>query len=213
MIDSVIFDLDGTLLDTLSDLAISVNHALSEFNMPNRTIDEIRNFIGNGVRVLIKRAVPADTDEKTYEKCFSVFSQYYLEHMTDNTKIYNGIIDLLNYLKKNNIKSAVVSNKLHKAVNELCDDYFGDLITASFGVAIEEERKPAPVNVFKAIDVLKTKPENVLYIGDSEVDIQTANNAKIKCIGVSWGFRNSQFLKDNGCEIVINKPLELINYL
>lgn len=213
MIKAIIFDLDGTLLNTLNDLSNAVNYGLQSCSFPLRSVEEVRNFVGNGVRTLIRRAVPPDTDENEYEKCFSAFSTYYLDHMTDVTVPYPGITDLLIKLEQKNISTAVVSNKLHKAVVGLCKDFFGDKLTCAYGVEIESERKPAPVNVYKAMKDLSVNADEVLYIGDSEVDVQTAENAGISCVGVSWGFRDKNILIDKGCKTIVDTAEELYNYI
>lgn len=202
MYNTVIFDLDGTLLNTLSDLHASVNFALRELSFPERSIEEIRRFIGNGVVKLIERSVPVGTDKETEKKCLDIFRQHYLIHLSDNTAPYEGVISLLTELKKGGIKTAVVSNKLHAAVAELCDRYFHGLIDAALGVSDESERKPAPINVLRAIDFLGSDRESVLYVGDSEVDVQTAKNAGIPCLGVTWGYRDSEELRAAGADYI-----------
>ena len=197
-----IFDLDGTLLDTLGDLHAAVNHALREFGFPERSISEVRRFIGNGVVKLMERSTPDGTDEKTDAECLKVFREYYLSHMADTTAPYEGIIDLLKALRENGVKTAVVSNKLHPAVVGLCEDYFGGLIDVALGVAEESERKPAPVNVFRAMEKMGSDKGNTIYIGDSEVDVQTAENAGLPCIGVLWGFRDKDELLSAGAEFI-----------
>ncbi|MCM1544326.1 MAG: HAD-IIIA family hydrolase [Ruminococcus sp.] len=209
MYKAVIFDLDGTLLNTLNDLASSVNFALGEFGFPKRTTDEIRRFVGNGVIRLMQRATPDDIDEVTFEKCFGCFRAHYLEHMQDSTVPYDGIMAALETLKKHGIKTAVVSNKLHSGVVELCKEFFGDNLTCSFGVEVEEERKPAPLNVFKAFKQLTVTAEDAIYVGDSEVDVQTAANAGLDCIGVTWGFRDREELIEAGAKFIIDKPDEI----
>jgi len=202
MYTTVIFDLDGTLLDTLSDLHASVNFALRELSFPERTREEIRRFIGNGVVKLIERSVPTGTDKETEKKCFDAFRQHYLNHMSENTAPYEGVTQLLSELREKGVHTAVVSNKLHSAVEGLCEDYFPGLIDCALGVSDESERKPAPTNVFKAIDLLKAEKAYTIYIGDSEVDVQTAKNAGLSCIGVTWGFRDREELVKAGAEFI-----------
>ncbi len=197
-----IFDLDGTLLNTLGDLHAAVNHALREFGFPERSLAEVRRFIGNGVVKLMERSTPDATDEKTNAECLSVFREYYLSHMADTTAPYEGIIDLLKKLREKGIKIAVVSNKLHPAVVDLCEDYFGGLIDVALGVAEESERKPAPTNVYKAMELMGADESNTVYIGDSEVDVQTAENAGLPCIGVLWGFRDKDELICAGAKFI-----------
>ena len=202
MYSLAIFDLDGTLLDTLSDLHTSVNFALRSFGFPERTIDEVRTFIGNGVVKLMERSTPGGTDKKTQTECLDVFRVHYLEHMSDTTAPFADVSELLMRLREKGIKIAVVSNKLHKAVEELCESYFPGLIDKAVGVSVEEERKPSPINVIKTAEYFKTELEDCIYIGDSEVDVQTAHNAELKCIGVTWGFRSIESLLENGCDFI-----------
>lgn len=213
MYKTAIFDLDGTLLDTLADLKNAVNYALKEFSFRERTTEEIRSFIGNGVVKLMERSTPEVTDEKTQEECLAVFRKYYLEHMSDNTKAFDGVTDILKTLREKGIKTAVVSNKLHKAVEELCQQYFPGLIDEAIGVSVEEERKPSPVNVLKAMKNSGSDKENTVYIGDSEVDVQTAHNAGIKCIGVTWGFRDKKDLTENSCDFIAETAEEVLNLI
>ena len=209
MIKTAIFDLDGTLLDTLDDLHASVNYALGEMGYPLRTVDEIRRFIGNGVVKLIGRSVPVGTDEENEKKCLDIFRAHYLEHMNDRTAPYEGILSLLEKLREQEIRLAVVSNKLHSAVVELCDSYFKGLIDCALGVSDESERKPKPTNVYKAIDLLGAENAYTIYIGDSEVDVQTAKNAGIPCIGVTWGFRDEAELLSAGADYIADTTAEV----
>lgn len=204
-----IFDLDGTLLDTLGDLHASVNFALRKFGFPERTIDEIRAFIGNGVVKLVERSTPEGTDTETQQKCLDIFRKHYLQHMADNTAPYEGMAELLKNLIGSGVKTAVVSNKLHPAVEDLCESYFPGLIHKAIGVSVEEERKPSPVNVIKSMELFGADTENCIYIGDSEVDVQTAHNAELKCIGVTWGFRTKDELLKAGCDIIADTAEEV----
>ena len=210
---AVIFDLDGTLLDTLDDLAAAVNHALQTCGYPIRTRDEVRQFLGNGVIMLMHRAMPQGVSQAAFDTCFSCFRAYYLSHMTDQTRVFPGISDLLQALHDRGIRTAVVSNKLHAGVVGLCNDYFGDLIDCARGVSDESERKPAPVNVLRAMETLGVAKENTLYVGDSEVDMQTAQNAGLPCIGVTWGYRDGDLLRQNGAAALIDTPLQLLECL
>ena len=189
-----IFDLDGTLLDTLIDLMNSTNFALREMGFPQRSLLEIRKFVGNGVRKLIERAVPSNTDKKDIEKTLSIFKTHYAEHCEENTKPYEGVIELLDLLISQNIVIAVVSNKIDSAVSVLCKQYFGDRIEISIGDKENNQKKPAPDAVFEVLNALKIQKTNAIYIGDSEVDIETAKNAGIDCISVTWGFRDKDIL-------------------
>lgn len=213
ILKAVIFDLDGTLLNTLADLHASVNYALSAFGFPQRSLNEVRGFIGNGVKKLMQRATPENTDEKTNEACLSAFREHYLVHMRDSTAPYPNVIKLIEQLRENGVKIAVVSNKLHQAVFELCEDFFPALIDSAIGVETESERKPCPVNVFKAMERLGVTAEECYYVGDSEVDVQTAHNAGLKCIGVTWGFRDEKELRRADAEVVVNDCDELFKAL
>lgn len=208
-----IFDLDGTLLDTLDDLYNAVNYALGEFSFPLRSKDEVRRFIGNGVKKLMERATPDGTDDKTNESCLRVFREYYLSHMRDFTLPFGGTKELLFSLREKGILIAVVSNKLHEAVKELCDDYFPGLIDEAIGVSHESERKPNAINVLKAMKLFDADTDTAVYIGDSEVDVQTAHNAGLECIGVTWGFRTKEELLEAGCEYIADSCNEVYNLI
>lgn len=213
MIKAVIFDLDGTLLDTLGDLHAAVNYALRAFAFPERSLEEVRRFIGNGVVKLMQRSTPEGTDGKTNEACLDAFREYYLAHMQDMTAPYEGVIPLIQKLRERGMKTAVVSNKLHQAVYELCQDYFPDLIDETIGVSDESERKPSPVNVYKAMEKMGVTAEECIYIGDSEVDVQTAHNAGVRCIGVTWGYRDREELSKAGAEIIKDSCSDIITYV
>ncbi len=202
MYTSVIFDLDGTLLDTLGDLHAAVNYALREFSFPERSLDEVRAFIGNGVVKLMERATPDGIDDETQARCLEAFRGYYLAHMRDMTAPFEGVSELMMQLREKGIKIAVVSNKLHEAVQVLCRDYFPGLTDLAIGVSQEAQRKPDPTNVLKALELFSADSSNAVYIGDSEVDVQTAHNAGLKCIGVTWGFRSEQELLEAGCDLI-----------
>lgn len=211
----IIFDLDGTLLNTLNDLADSTNFALSSLEYPQRTLEEIRNFVGNGVSKLIERALPKGKDNPDFEKCLTTFKKHYSENMYNKTKPYNGIIKMLTDLKKRGCKIAVVSNKFDAAVKELCRKYFDNLVDIAIG---EDEahgikKKPAPDTVNKVLELFSAEKSNSVYVGDSDVDIMTAKNSGLACVSVSWGFRDVEFLKNHGAEIIINNPEQILGYL
>lgn len=212
---AVIFDLDGTLLNTLDDLADSTNYALSRFGYPTRTIDEVRQFVGNGVAKLIERAIPEGKNNPNFEKCLAIFKENYAQNMYNKTAPYNGIIEMLSNLKSKGIKIAVVSNKFDLAVKELCKKYFEGFIDFAAG---ENEaqgimKKPAPDTVISVLNKFNFAPEDAVYVGDSDVDIMTAKNSKMPCISVTWGFRDEKFLLENGATILINAPSEIYNHL
>lgn len=195
--NTVIFDLDGTLLDTLEDLTDSVNYALGCMNYPERTIDEVRKFVGNGIKKLMERAVPEGTSAQNIENALELFKEHYAIHNLDKTKPYDGVVELVSVLKKNNIKTAIVSNKIHSGVLALRDQFFKD-IDVAIGDRPDLRTKPAPDSCNLALKELGSKPEETLYVGDSDVDIATAKNAGLDCLSVLWGFRDKEFLIAHG---------------
>ena len=207
-----IFDLDCTLLDTLGDLAASVNFALRTYGMPEHSLDDVRRFVGNGVRKLMERAVPNGADNPLFDETFATFRQYYMAHSLDTTRPYEGIPETLAALKARGCHLAVVSNKMMAATQALCHHFFPDTIEVAIGEdeAAGIRRKPAPDTVFAALKALGVGKEDAVYVGDSDVDILTACNAGIPCISVLWGFRNRDFLLQNGAEIFISTPSELL---
>ncbi|MCR5312093.1 MAG: HAD family hydrolase [Bacteroidaceae bacterium] len=210
---TIIFDLDGTLLDTLKDLAESTNFALREMGHPERTIDEIRQFVGNGVEKLIRRAVPVGTEDEEVEKCLALFKSHYVLHCQDNTCLYDGISDMLKTLKARGYKLAIVSNKLQEGVDELYETYFKENIDVAIGERPEFNRKPEPDMVLKALQELGVEKKDAIYIGDSDVDVMTANNSELPCISVLWGFRDKQFLYKNGASLLVEKPIDVLEVL
>lgn len=211
----VIFDLDGTLLNTLDDLADSTNYALSKFGYPTRTIEEVRQFVGNGVAKLIERAIPDGKNNSNFEKCLSIFKENYAQNMYNKTAPYNGIIEMLSNLKSKGIKIAVVSNKFDLAVKELCKKYFEGFIDFAAGENEAQgiKKKPAPDTVLSVLRKFSFSPEDAIYVGDSDVDIMTAKNSKMPCISVTWGFRDEKFLLKSGATILINTPSEIYSHL
>lgn len=212
---AVIFDLDGTLLNTLDDLADSTNYALSRFGYPTRTIEEVRQFVGNGVAKLIERAIPEGKNNSNFEKCLAIFKENYAQNMYNKTAPYNGIIEMLSNLKSKGIKIAIVSNKFDLAVKELCKKYFEGFIDFAAGENEAQgiKKKPAPDTVISVLNEFNFAPEDAVYVGDSDVDIMTAKNSKMPCISVTWGFRDEKFLLENGATILINAPSEIYNHL
>ena len=206
---TAIFDLDGTLLDTLQDLADSTNYALSLHHLPPRTVEEVRQFVGNGVGLLIHRAVPEGTAEELEGQVLRDFRAHYLLNMENRTAPYPGVLDLLDALRAAGVRTAVVSNKFDGAVKGLCQNYFGQRVEAAIGESQGVARKPAPDTVFRALAELGQAPEGAVYVGDSDVDILTAKNAGLPCIAVSWGFRSRAFLEANGARIIADTMQEL----
>jgi phosphoglycolate phosphatase len=207
-----IFDLDGTLLDTLGDLASSVNYALRMHNMPEHSLEDIRRFVGNGVRKLMERAVPQGAQNPCFDEAFATFRQYYMQHSLDTTRPYTGITETLEALKARGCHLAVVSNKMMAATQALCSHFFPDTIEVAIGEHEAEgiRKKPAPDTVIAALKALGVGKEQAVYVGDSDVDIETARNSGMPCISVLWGFRDRDFLKQNGAETFISAPSELL---
>lgn len=213
MLDTVIFDLDGTLLNTLDDLADSVNFALEAKGFPTRSLEEVRGFVGNGIAKLIERAVPDDIDARTIEETLSIFKKHYAENCENKTAPYEGILTMLSFLKEKGYKLAVVSNKIDSAVVCLCEKYFGSYLSVAVGDKEGRNKKPAPDSVFEVMERLNSRPEDCIYIGDSDVDILTAQNAGIPCISVTWGFRDCDFLIQRGARTLVNKPSDILDIL
>lgn len=213
-----IFDLDGTLLDTLHDLAASVNYALRQHAMPEHSIDDIRQFVGNGVRLLMERAVPEGINNPEFEATYATFRQYYMQHSFDTTHPYEGIPELLHTLKQRGCLLAVVSNKMMAATKELVAHFFPEIDVA---IGEHEEsgirKKPAPDTVYEALrqlthrHSLSTAQLSSVYIGDSDVDIETAHNAGLPCISVLWGFRSREFLMAHGATTFADKPSDILS--
>lgn len=211
--ETYIFDLDGTLLYTLGDLTNSLNYAMGEFGYPKYSTEEVKLMVGNGIKKLIERAIPHGTNNPQYINVYSVFMEHYLKHNLDTTKPYDGIIEMIDKLKKHGKKLAVVSNKYCKATEELCRHFFSDYISVVIGQSDSVRKKPAPDSVFEAIRRLDADKTKCVYIGDSEVDIETAKNSGLPCISVLWGFRDKDFLQEHGAETFIEHPNELIKNL
>lgn len=211
--NTLIFDLDGTLLNSLDDLVDSVNHALGKLNYPLRSKDEICSFIGNGIEKLIELSLPDITSYDKFAECLFLFKSHYSKNLRNKTKPYDGIMELLKYLKENKYKMAIVSNKFQDGVTELNDYYFSKYIQVAIGKSSEIRKKPYPDTVLKAINDLDSLKDKCLYIGDSEVDFETAKNSKIDFAGVSWGFRDKKVLEDLGADYIINTPNDLISIL
>ena len=204
-----IFDLDGTLLSTLADLAASTNYALRTHHMPERSIDEVRRFVGNGVKKLMERAIPDGLNNPLFEDTFATFRQHYMQHNLDTTQPYPGIMQLLEQLKAEGKNIAVVSNKFYAATRELCRHFFGDLVPVAIGEREDIRKKPAPDTVIEALRELGVDKEGAVYIGDSDVDIMTAKNSGMPCVSVLWGFRDKVFLLEHGATTLISQPEDM----
>ena len=212
--EACIFDLDGTLLDTLGDLAASVNYALRMHHMPQHSLADVRSFVGNGVRVLMERAVPDGSANPKFDEALATFRQHYLHHSLDTTRPYDGIPELLAELRMRGVRTAVVSNKFDAATKELCRHFFADTVEVAIGEHEAEgiRRKPAPDTVLEAMRQLGVAPAAAVYVGDSDVDIATAKNSGIPCISVLWGFRDRDFLLAHGARQFVTRPAELLPY-
>ena len=210
---TIIFDLDGTLLNTLDDLVDSVNYVMTYLGFPEKSRREVRNYVGNGMRRLMELSLPQNVDPHQIEQAFSIYRDYYTEHCRVKTKPYGGILELLGTLKKSGYKMAIVSNKNDAAVRALRDIYFSEYIETAIGEKENIRKKPAPDTVLQALKELNSSKGETLYIGDSEVDKQTADNAGMQCVLVSWGFRDKEQLETLMPAGVIDSPLELLDFL
>lgn len=206
-----IFDLDGTLLDTLNDLHASCNYALRTHGMPERSLEEVRQFVGNGVKKLMERAIPDGLENPLFEETLQTFRHHYLLHNLDTTLPYPGIMEMLQQLKTQGKRIAVVSNKFYAATQDLCKHFFGDTIQVAIGEREDIKKKPAPDTVLEALRQLQVTRQDAVYVGDSEVDVETARNSGIPCISVLWGFRSKSFLLSHGATTFIETPNELTN--
>ena len=209
----VMFDLDGTILDTIEDLTDSLNAVFKEKGYPQRTLEEVRSFVGNGVLKLIERAAPVGTSHEDIYKVFMNFSEYYQKHCSIKTKPYDGIKEVLETLRSNGCMIVVISNKIDEAVAPLCKKYFGSLIDIAVGDKIGIPRKPNPAMVDYILERTGISNKKAIYIGDSEVDIETAKNARMDSISVDWGFKDREFLIEHGASVVVSQPSELIDLI
>lgn len=212
-ITTIIWDLDGTLMDSLQDLFLAVNHALRCHNMPERTFEEVRSSVGNGVKQLVKLSVPNGNANPLFEDVLATFKSFYVEHCRDNTGLYAGMRDVLNKLKLKGYRMAIVSNKLQDGVDELYNTYFKDTIDIAIGERPSMRRKPYPDMVLLALEQLGAVKEETVYIGDSEVDVATARNAGLRCISVLWGFRDKEILLECGADTFASTPEDICSIL
>ncbi len=211
--DTILFDLDGTLLNTLDDLADSVNAVLLQEGYRQRTRDEVRTFIGDGARKLLERSLPEGTPEKEIIRCLTRFREVYLKNMRNQTRPYEEIPTLLRKLKEMGVKTGVVSNKPDEATREMCRLYFHEYVDAAIGDNMERKKKPEPDNVYEVLKLLGSRKEKTLYVGDSDIDVATAKNAGLDCAGVAWGYRSRETLAEAGAHFIIDEPLQLITLL
>ena len=207
--DTVVFDLDGTLLNTLEDLKNATNYALRAHGYPERSLEEVRRFVGNGVCKLLERALPETVGEQRFQQLFQTFKDYYAVHCEDTTCVYDGVLEMLKKLREAGCGIAIVSNKIDSAVKELNETYFKDFVNTAIGEKKGIRRKPAPDMVYAALKELGKPAGCAVFVGDSDVDIQTAANAGLDCISVSWGFRSVGFLKEHGASVIADTPEEV----
>ena len=207
--DTVLFDMDGTLLDTLEDILNAANHTLRALGYPERTLAEMRRFVGNGAEMQMRRALGPEADEETVRRALALYKPYYAAHCQIRTKPYAGLAELLAELKGRGFRLAVVSNKPDEAVKPLARQHFGTLLDAALGETAQRRRKPAPDMVNDALRALGAERSRAVYVGDSEVDIETAKNAGIACISVCWGFRDREQLIAAGAEKIAANAAEL----
>lgn len=210
---AVIFDLDGTLLNTLGDLRAATNHALEVRGLPPHSMEEIRQFIGNGIRLLICRAMPEGTPEAEIDAALDDFKAYYAAHIHDRTVPYDGIPQLLTALRKRGVKVAVLSNKIDSASRQLIEYFFPGKTDVVFGEHVGVPRKPDPTSCRMVMQQLGVQPEQVLYVGDSGTDMQTAKNAGLYAVGVTWGFRSKEVLLEYGADILVHRPEQILQIL
>ena len=210
---TIIFDLDGTLLDTLADLAAATNYALAWHGLPLRTTEEVRWFVGNGIRKLIERAVPDGISAAVQEAVYSTFNAYYKQHCNDATQAYAGVMELLAELRSRGCKTAIVSNKADYGVQELVQRYFADNLDAACGERVGIAKKPAPDMLLAVMQTLGAEQSTTIYVGDSDTDLETARNAGVPCIGACWGFRGREFLVQHGAELLAETPGEVLEIL
>ena len=210
---AVLFDMDGTVLDTLGDLAAAVNHSLREFSMPERSIAEVAAALSNGAAYLIAHTVPDGTPKELTDKVLAAYAPYYDAHCDILTGPYDGIVPLMEKLRDKGVKLAVISNKQDTAVKPLAEKYFPGLLEIAVGESAEVRRKPNPDAVLAALRHIGVEREEAIYVGDTEVDLQTARNAGMECASVDWGFRTREQLVEIGAEHIFDTVQELEEYL
>ena len=208
MIQAVIFDLDGTLLNTLQDLYLCTNQVLKYYHCPEKSMDEVRSYLGNGIKALLEKALP-EQQKHLLDAVYDQFLPLYEKHKADHTKPYPHILSLLNTLKQKKMKMAIVSNKIDSAVKELCIPLFGEYLSVMLGETPTRLKKPNPDMVYEALKQLQVDKDQALFVGDSETDVLTAKNANIVCYSVSWGYKTRDFLVRNGAEIIFDNFSDL----
>ena len=213
MITTIVWDMDGTVLNTLIDLRDCVNYVLRKYNMPEHTIEEYRRYFGSGIRYALECAVVDGTPSETIDEMLPIFKEHYDVHCLDNTCPYDGILDAMKKLKEKGYKMAIVSNKIDSAVKELNEKFFKEYVDVAIGETSGTKRKPAPDMVEQALKELGSSKEESIYICDSEVDLQTAINSSLPCISVLWGFRDRDYLIEQGATTFAETPEELVQLL
>ena len=212
-ITTIVFDMDGTVLNTLEDLTVSMNYVLDRFNMPGHRLEEYRLFFGNGVKEALRLSLPEGASADIIDEMMVVFKEHYDAHCLDRTRPYDGIVDVMRQLKEKGYRLAIVSNKIDSAVKELNDRFFTDYVDAALGEKAGINRKPAPDMVYAALKEMGSTKEESIYIGDSEVDLMTARNSELPCISVLWGFRDKKYLIEQGADCFADRPEDIIRIL
>ncbi len=212
-IKAVLFDLDGTLLDTLEDLYLADLEAMRHFGYPEHTMDDVRRFVGNGLRKLTERSLPEGKDDPGLEEVFRYLASYYRAHAADHAVPYDGILNLMEKLKNDGIRMAVLSNKPDEDTKRLCEKFFRGYTEINRGAIEGIALKPAAHPVHELLKDMGLRPEEAIYAGDSEVDIMTAKNAGLRCVSVTWGFRSAQALRDAGATVLVNTPDEFYTWI
>lgn len=207
---TVLFDLDGTLLNTLRDLTASTNAAMEKMGFATHTLDDVRRFVGNGIGLLIARSIPGGKENPKYEETLQVFREHYGAHCLDTTQPYPGVMEMLHQLQANGVKMGILSNKADFAVKSLCQRFFGPLVPVAVGERPGVRRKPAPDAVLACMEELKSDAAHTVYVGDSDVDIETARNAGLRCLSCTWGFRDRAFLLEHGATTLVDTPKALL---
>ena len=210
---TIVFDCDGTLLDTLTDLRNTVNYVLRAHDLPERSVSEVKAALGNGVAHLMRQSLPASISDDEFTNYLDEFKAYYGEHLQDYTAPYPGMLDVLDTLRAKGYKLAIVSNKIQEGITPLNKEYFGDRLPVAIGERPGLQRKPAPDMVLQALKELDSTQSESIYIGDSEVNVATANNSGLLCIGVTWGFRDEQLHKDLGVKYIARKAEDIVTII
>lgn len=209
----VIFDLDGTLLYTLEDLLNSVNFTLDLFDYETCTLEEVSSYVGNGIEQLMRRALPTNISEKEFALCLACFKDHYSKHCCEKTRPYPGMMELLQLLKSRDIKVGVLSNKYQEAAEEVCEHYFAGLYDIVVGESEHCRRKPAPDGINMICEKLNIPKDETLFFGDTEVDVKTGDNAGVYCVSVLWGYRDREFLANNGAHVFVKNPLDIADII